>query len=208
MFSYFLFKLNQLYIKLLQSSIHQLFSFSSLRVFYNLIKIDEYKMNLEYYNNYVNILNGMINNLHLYQNENSNYKYISTKLIKCYYRIIIDFYSNTDSAITNIPVNDILNKLSLSLFVDKSSQLYYYAVYYYTLLIITTTDDNDNENSNNLLSKITNLFPLNDSVSFLQLVLYEYLNNDQLMYDVLYIDLVFYIKCKLSLFPLLFLFCI
>lgn len=168
---------------------------NSLRVFYNLIKTEEYKLNKEYEKTYSKILNMMINNLQLYNNSN-NYKYISTKLIKCYYNIITDYYSNSN--ITYIPINiinDIITALKISLFIDKSSQLYYYVVYYYTLLIITSNDEDKNEENENLLFKIFDLFSLNDEMSFLQLVLYLYINNDQLMYDILYIDLIFYMKC-------------
>lgn len=195
LFSYYLFKLNELYIKISQNSINSLFSLNSLRVFYNLIKTEEYKLNKEYEKTYSKILNMMINNLQLYNNSN-NYKYISTKLIKCYYNIITDYYSNSN--ITYIPINiinDIITALKISLFIDKSSQLYYYVVYYYTLLIITSNDEDKNEENENLLFKIFDLFPLNDEMSFLQLVLYLYINNDQLMYDILYIDLIFYMKC-------------
>lgn len=191
LFSYYLFKLNELYIKISQTSINILFSLNSLRLFYNLIKTEEYKINKVYEKTYTKILNIMLNNLHLYSST-SNYKYISTKIIKCYYNIITDYYSN--SKITNIPINiinDIITKLKESLFIDESSQFYYYVVYYYTLLIITSNND-ENEN---LLIKIFDLYPLNDEMSFLQIVLYLYINNDQLMYDILYIDLIFYMKC-------------
>lgn len=150
-----------------------------MRVWYNLLKCDYFLTNYDLNIYYPYLLNKSFSILPINH-------YINKKIIKCYYLLIQKYYSNQDYKIPKKILDDIIllfpNKINE---IENDIQLYGYTIYYYTLLI----DNNDK------ILNIIELYPINEEISCLSYYLQLYINNDRLLFDILYINLLFYMKC-------------